>query len=92
MSSTIIFSSVLVALYSLLWFQQSSWTYYAYAFFPVMFWEEVVARRQALVAGRKILVGRVESLGEYVGIAVQAVVFVGVIEAVVSGLSFWLSD
>ncbi len=37
-SSTILFSSVLVALYSLLWFQHSSWTYYAYAFFPILFW------------------------------------------------------
>ncbi|GIK00892.1 glycosyl phosphatidyl inositol anchor synthesis [Aspergillus viridinutans] len=40
----ITFASILVGLYSLLILQASPITYYAYAFFPVLFWEEVFAR------------------------------------------------
>ena len=50
--STAVFASVLVALYSFLFIQSSPWTYYAYAIFPVMFWEEVFARREALVEAK----------------------------------------
>ncbi|KAI7361531.1 GPI ethanolamine phosphate transferase [Hortaea werneckii] len=51
-TSVIAFSSVLVALCSFLFVQSSPLTYYAYAFFPVMFWEEVFVRRQALTEGK----------------------------------------
>ncbi|RMX87874.1 hypothetical protein D0869_02042 [Hortaea werneckii] len=51
-TSVIAFSSVLVALCSFLFVQSSPLTYYAYAFFPVMFWEEVFVRRQALAEGK----------------------------------------
>lgn len=47
-ASTMIFSSLLVGLCSYLYVRSSPWTYYAYASFPVMFWEEVFARRQAI--------------------------------------------
>ncbi|KAM5496863.1 Glycosyl phosphatidyl inositol anchor synthesis [Microsporum canis] len=67
--SFMFFSSVLVVLYSVLWVQQSTWRYYAYAFFPVLFWEEVFARRAALGAGQKVLLGHVKSFtGTYGGI------------------------
>lgn len=52
-------------------------TYYAYAFFPVFFWEEVYARRGSLIRGAKVLIGntRVLSLGlgsaAYIGIIVS---------------------
>ncbi|KAK4552116.1 Glycosyl phosphatidyl inositol anchor synthesis [Recurvomyces mirabilis] len=49
------FGSILVALYSFLLVQSSPLTYYLYAFFPVMFWEEVFVRRRALVEGKKKL-------------------------------------
>ncbi|EAW16434.1 GPI ethanolamine phosphate transferase 1 [Aspergillus fischeri NRRL 181] len=51
----IAFASILVGLYSLLIFQVSPITYYAYAFFPVLFWEEVFARLRALAEGKKKL-------------------------------------
>ncbi|USW54761.1 Putative sulfatase, GPI ethanolamine phosphate transferase 1 [Septoria linicola] len=54
----ITFASILVGLYSLLIFQASPITYYAYAFFPVMFWEEVFARRRALIEGKNKLFAR----------------------------------
>ena len=53
--SVMAFSSILVALYSFLFVQSSPLTYYAYALFPVMFWEEVFIRRNALAAGGREL-------------------------------------
>lgn len=83
-SSTILFSSLLVGLFSLLLVQRSAWTYYAYAVFPVFFWEEVYARRKALVAGRNALFGHVQSLGGKVSLVLQFVAFIAVLEALVS--------
>lgn len=54
-SVVLAFSSILVGLFSLLFVQSSPVTYYAYALFPVVFWEEVFAHRGALVAGKRKL-------------------------------------
>ncbi|KAJ5317398.1 Phosphatidylinositolglycan class N-domain-containing protein [Penicillium antarcticum] len=51
----ITFTSILVGLCSLLMFQASPITYYAYAFFPLLFWEEVFARWRVLAEGKRIL-------------------------------------
>lgn len=82
--STMVFSSILVVLFSIFLYQRSSWRYYAYGIFPVFFWEEVFARRKALVAGREILLSHVHSLGGYVTFGLQALAFVGLLEALVS--------
>ncbi|DAA72819.1 TPA_exp: Uncharacterized protein A8136_5349 [Trichophyton benhamiae CBS 112371] len=81
--SFMFFSSVLMVLYSLLWVQQSTWRYYAYAFFPVFFWEEVFARRAALGAGRKILLGHVKSFTGYAMFLLQASLYIGVLQGLV---------
>ncbi|RYP35264.1 hypothetical protein DL766_002607 [Monosporascus sp. MC13-8B] len=49
----VFFSSVLVLLYASFIISQSPYTYYAYAFFPVFFWEEVYARRDSLIKANK---------------------------------------
>ncbi|KAJ5892840.1 GPI ethanolamine phosphate transferase 1 [Penicillium tannophilum] len=77
------FSSILVALFSVFLYQGSSWRYYFYGFFPVYFWEEVFARRKALIAGREIVLGHVRSFGGYVSFGVQLLAFLGVLEALV---------
>ncbi|KAJ5326472.1 hypothetical protein MYU51_010033 [Penicillium brevicompactum] len=77
------FSSILVALFSIFLYQGSSWRYYFYAFFPVYFWEEVFARRKALVAGREIVLGHVRSLTGYIKFGLQFLAFLGVMEAMV---------
>ncbi|KAL4937643.1 hypothetical protein BDV06DRAFT_69723 [Aspergillus oleicola] len=82
-ASTIFFSSVLVALFSVFLYQGSSWRYYFYGFFPVFFWEEVFSRRKAFIAGREILLGHVRSVGEQVSFGFQLLIFVGVLEALV---------
>ncbi|PGG97571.1 phosphatidylinositol glycan, class N [Blastomyces parvus] len=81
--STMFFSSILVILYSIFWIQKSSWRYYAYGIFPIFFWEEVVAKRNALAAGRKILLSHVQSPGGYISFGLQILVYVGVLEALV---------
>jgi phosphatidylinositol glycan class N len=77
------FSSILVALFSVLLYQGSPWQYYFYGFFPIFFWEEVFARRKALIAGREIVLGHVRSFSEYASFGLQLVAFIGVLEALV---------
>lgn len=81
--SVVLFSSIIVALYALLYTRHSSWTYYAYAVFPVMFWEEVYARRYALYDGKHLLLGRASSVQGYMGFLLKALAFVGLLEALV---------
>ncbi|KKZ59321.1 GPI ethanolamine phosphate transferase 1 [[Emmonsia] crescens] len=81
--STMLFSSLLVILYSVFWIQKSSWRYYAYGIFPVFFWEEVVAKRNALAAGRKILLSHIQSPGGSISFGFQILVYVGILEALV---------
>ena len=54
-TSTTAFASLLVGLYSFLFIQSSPGSYYAYAIFPVAFWEEVFVRRRALVLAKEKL-------------------------------------
>ncbi|RCI13749.1 hypothetical protein L249_8087 [Ophiocordyceps polyrhachis-furcata BCC 54312] len=49
------FSSILLALYSSFFISKSPSSYYAYAFFPPVFWEEVYAHRFSLARGRTVL-------------------------------------
>ncbi|KAL2838371.1 Phosphatidylinositolglycan class N-domain-containing protein [Aspergillus pseudoustus] len=83
MSSTVFFSSILVALFSVFFYQGSSWRYYCYGIFPVFFWEEVFSQRKAFLAGREILLGHVRSVGAHFSFGFQLLLFVGVIEALV---------
>lgn len=77
------FSSILVALFSVFLYQGSSWRYYFYGFFPIYFWEEVFARRKALIAGREIVLGHVRSFSGYLSFGLQLLTFLGVLEALV---------
>ncbi|KAF2092034.1 putative phosphatidylinositolglycan class N [Saccharata proteae CBS 121410] len=81
--SIMVFSAVGVALFSALWVQKSSWTYYAYAFFPVMFWEEVFARRAALAKGKDVLFAHVKGGKDFLMLAVKVVAYLGLLEALV---------
>lgn len=83
MASISFFSSILVVLFSIFLYQGSSWRYYFYGFFPVYFWEEVFARRKALIAGRQIILGHVHSFSGYLSFGLQVLAFLGVLEALV---------
>lgn len=87
--STSVFVSILVGLFSIFIYQRSSWRYYIYGFFPVFFWEEVFAQRKSLMAGIRVLLQHVRSPKEYATLAAQTVVFLGVLEALVSEDAFF---
>ena len=86
--STVFFSSVLLILFASFIASQSPITYYAYAIFPVAFWEEVFARRKALVEGRNILSSNTTSAGGRIMLILKAVIYIGLIECLVSVLQF----
>ncbi|KAF7548315.1 hypothetical protein G7Z17_g7139 [Cylindrodendrum hubeiense] len=77
----VFFSSVLVALYASFIISKSPPQYYAYAFFPTMFWEEVYARSGTLAQGRKALFGHIQSGGAVVTLVINIILYVGVIQS-----------
>lgn len=81
--SITIFSGVLVALYGILLKQRSPVIYYVYAFFPVLFWEEVYARRQSLIKGGSVLFGHLSSKGDIAKLVLSTLGFFGLLEALV---------
>ena len=82
-TTTSTFSSILVLLYSSFVIEKSPVTYYAYALFPVFFWEEVFARRKGFIAGAKVLFGQFEGGSGYFTFGFQAIVYIAVLEALV---------
>ncbi|OJJ46484.1 hypothetical protein ASPZODRAFT_132554 [Penicilliopsis zonata CBS 506.65] len=82
-ASSMFFSSVLVALFSVFFYQGSSVRYYLYGIFPVFFWEEVFARRKAFLAGRQILFAHVTSFTGYLSLGIQFFVFIVILQALV---------
>jgi phosphatidylinositol glycan class N len=85
---TIFFSSILILLYSSFIVSKSPWTYYAYAIFPVAFWEEVYARRKALVEGKKALFRHITSPGGSIMLVLKAVISLALIESLVGTFGF----
>lgn len=77
------FSSFLVALYSFLYARSSPPQYYAYAFFPIMFWEEIFARRQALAEGKRKLFDHAGSSGA-LKLGLNFAMYIGILEVMVS--------
>ncbi|KIW06098.1 uncharacterized protein PV09_03267 [Verruconis gallopava] len=77
------FSSALVALFSLLFVQKSPITYYIYAVFPVFFWEEVFARRNAISRGKDILFGSTSTKSSPAGSLLKFLGFLALLEVLV---------
>lgn len=84
--STTMFSSLLAALYASFIISHSPPTYYAYAFFPIVFWEEVWARRGSLVEGRQVLFGHIQTGPSAVSFLLNGALYIGVIVSLVSEL------
>jgi len=82
-STTGAFGAVGVALYAYLWLRSSPITYYAYALFPIVFWEEVVARRPSLTAGKAELLAHIKSSQAVGTFALKAVASITLLEALV---------
>lgn len=82
-ASTAAFSAISVGLCASFMLSGSPGTYYLYSLFPVFFWEEVFAYRKSLVIGRKALFGHVKSASAMATLGVHALLYIGVIEALV---------
>lgn len=79
-----IFGALLTALFSFLWIRKAPITFYAYALFPLVFWEEVVARRKAIAKGSRLLIGNVKSKKDFILLSVKVFAYIGLLEALVS--------
>lgn len=84
LGGSIVFSSILVILYASFIISHSPITYYAYAFFPVFFWEEVYARRASLIKGRQALFGHIKTGPNILSLVLNIIVYIGIIESLVT--------
>lgn len=87
--STASFGAFATALFAVLLVKKSPITYYFYAVFPPIFWEEVFARREALLTGAHILFSSVRTQKDWSAFGVQFVAFLAILEALVSQLYPW---
>lgn len=90
MFSNIFFSSVLVTLYASFIVSKSPITYYAYAIFPVGFWEEVFARRGAILDLKKVVLSPVKTIGKALVFIAKSTVFLVFVESLVSIIIYLL--
>ena len=82
------FGAVSAALFSYLFIRKAPLTYYAYATFPPLFWEEVVARREALLLGSQVLFKNIRSKREAAVLGIETLAFVAFLEVLVSTIPF----
>lgn len=81
MTVTAAFIGVLVLLYASFIVSKSPLTYYAYAAFPVFFWEGVTTRRECLIRGAKIIFGSTPPISLVLGGAI----YIGIIISLAIG-------
>lgn len=77
--------AILIVLYASFIASASPPTYYAYAFFPVFFWEEVYARRQSLVQGRRLLFAHIKPGASLAAFLLNAAIYVAIIVSLAHG-------
>ncbi|KAM0325545.1 hypothetical protein ACHAQA_007532 [Verticillium albo-atrum] len=82
---TIACTSLLAGLYASFFVSGSPVTYYIYAFFPVIFWEEVYARRHSLTRGRHVLLGHIATSGGIASFLLNTAVYIAVIVSLALG-------
>jgi phosphatidylinositol glycan class N len=82
-ATTAAFSAIGVGIFGVLLARHAPVTYYAYAAFPIGFWEEVFARRNALAEGRKALLGHLKTGADWSGLAMKCVAGIFVMELLV---------
>ena len=79
-----VFGAVITTFFSFLLIRKAPITFYAYGLFPMLFWEEVIARRDAVVKGSQVLLKEIKSNREAVLLVLKGLAFVGLLEALVS--------
>ena len=86
-----VFGAIGTALFAVLLVKRSPITYYLYAFFPPIFWEEVFARREALVAGSRTLFSSIRTPKEWSLFGLYSITFLAIVEALVRIASLLVS-
>ncbi|RSL59987.1 GPI ethanolamine phosphate transferase 1 [Fusarium sp. AF-6] len=79
------FSSIIVGLYASFIVSKSPPSYYLYTFFPVLFWEEVYARRNSISQGCQALFGHIKSGGAVAALIFNTVLYIGVLQSLALG-------
>lgn len=77
-----LFGFIFIGLTSTLWLRKAPYTYYAYAVFPVVFWEEVVQRKSSVMLGIGKLL-KDTRWSSSTSLIINTVGFVGLLEALV---------
>lgn len=86
-ATSALFAIVFSGLSLTLWLRNAPYTYYLYALFPVVFWEEVSQRRSALISGIRILLQGSPHANQPSNLVLKTLAFVALLEALVSLLS-----
>ena len=81
--TTAFFGGFIAILLALLIARRAPLTYYAYAIFPPIFWEEVFARRESVTRGSQILFKSIQSRKDWLTFGLSCLAFLGVLEALV---------
>ena len=81
-----------VVLTVMLFIQHCPLIYYAYAGFPVFFWEEVLANRETLRQGLKVLMQGDGKQVSLLTIASQSILYIGILESIVAPIRYIQSD
>lgn len=89
-SVTAAFGALGGALFAMLLIRKAPALYYAYAFCPLVFWEEVLARRQVLVEGGSMLFKDVQMAKDWMLFSANALAFVGFLEILVGTSSCFI--
>jgi phosphatidylinositol glycan class N len=76
-----------VTLAAVLFIQHCPLIYYAYAGFPVFFWQQVLANRETLKQGMKVLMQSKDKKMSPFTIASQGILYIGILESLV-----WILD
>jgi hypothetical protein len=72
-----------ISLAAILYIQHCPLIYYAYAGFPVFFWEEVLANRETLKQGLRVLMQGEGKRVSLLTIASQSLLYIGILESLV---------
>ena len=78
------FGGLGAVLFTSLWIRNAPITYYAYSVFPLVFWEEVIAQREAIYLGCRRLFKDTRSTRSYMIFAFNTLACIGLLEAMVS--------
>ncbi|KAL8656440.1 MAG: hypothetical protein Q9210_000233 [Variospora velana] len=82
-ATSAVFTILFTGLSLTLWLRHAPFMYYLYAFFPIVFWEEVAQRRTALISGVQILLEDAPHADGPLNLILKSLAFVALLEALV---------